>query len=181
MSKIGRKAIDLGSIKVEVKGQEVHYSGPNSQGIHEIPDLLSAQVEDNKLFLRAAQDNKKNSDVNRLWGLHRALLANKVFGAAKDFERQVKIVGLGYKAIKKGEDLEFSLGYSHKIDFSIPKEVTIELDKPGQMITVKAADKAVVGKICREMCALRPVEPYKGTGVYCVGDIIRRKAGKAKA
>lgn len=178
MSKIGRKSIDIGNVQVEVKNQEVHYKGQNSAGVHVLPEHLTAVVENKKLTLSPAI---KNSETNRIWGLHRALLANKIIGAEKGFEKQVKIVGLGYKALKKGDGLEFSLGFSHKINFPVPKEVVIDIDKTGQLLTAKSADKEILGAVCSQICDLRPTEPYKGTGIHCVGDVIRRKAGKAKA
>lgn len=178
MSKIGRKPIDIGNVQVEIKGQDVHYKGSKAEGVHAFPDMFAIVLEDKKLTI---SPKKTNSDTNRLWGLHRALLANKIVGADKGFEKQVKIVGLGYKAIKKGDGLEFSLGFSHKIDFSLPQGVTIEIDKTGQLLTAKSADKQALGAVCSQICDLRPTEPYKGTGIHCVGDVIRRKAGKAKA
>ncbi|HBL98451.1 TPA: 50S ribosomal protein L6 [Candidatus Dependentiae bacterium] len=178
MSKIGRKPIDLGSVKVNIAGQEVHYEGKHAKGIHVVPDLLKATIEDQKLLITAA---RKTSDTNRLWGLHRALLANKITGAETGFQKVVKIVGLGFKAIKKGSGLEFSLGYSHKIDFSIPQGITVEIDKTGQLLTIWSNDKELLGLVCSKIRALRPPEPYKGTGIYCGDEVIVRKAGKAKA
>lgn len=178
MSKIGRRPIDLGTVKTEIKGQEVHFSGKHLNGVYKLPDILTATVANNKLTILAA---KTTSDTNRLWGLHRALLANKIIGAENGFSKQITIVGLGFKAVKKGNDLEFSLGYSHKIDFPLPQGVTVEMDKTGQQLTVWANDKEVVGHVSSKICALRPPEPYKGTGIHYTGVAIRRKAGKAKA
>lgn len=178
MSKIGRRPIALGSVIAEIKGQEVHYKGKHAQGVHALPAILKAVVEEKQLFVKAVE---KTSDTNRLWGLHRALLANKLMGAETGFTKQITIVGLGFKVIKKGEGLEFSLGYSHKIDFPLPKGLTVELDKTGQQLTVWANDKELVGHISSKIRALRPPEPYKGTGIHYTGVPIRRKAGKAKS
>lgn len=178
MSKIGRRPIALGSVKVEVKGQEVSYNGKHAKGIHVLPEILKATVENNLLTVKAVE---KTGDTNRLWGLHRALIANKVAGAETGFTKQITIVGLGFKAVKKGDGLEFSLGYSHKIDFSLPKGLTVDIDKTGQQLTVWANDKELVGHISSKIRALRPPEPYKGTGIHYTGVPIRRKAGKAKA
>lgn len=178
MSKIGRKPISLGGVKVEVKGQEVHFSGKQAQGIYHVPEVLNIELKDNQLYLTIGD---KNADVFNLWGLHRALLANKIIGADQGFKKQVRIVGLGYKAIPKGTSLEFSLGFSHKIMFPLPQGVTVDIDKTGQLLTFQSVDKQLLGSVCSEVCLLRPTEPYKGTGVHCEGDVIRRKAGKAKA
>lgn len=177
MSKIGRRPIELGSVQVEIKGNEVQYKGPHATGTYVVADDLSIEVENNALYLKPVE---KHKDINRIWGLHRALLANAILGAGKLFERQIKIVGLGYKAVLKGKDLNFSLGYSHKIDFDCPEGVTIDVDKTNQLLTLKSPYKELLGLVCSKIKALRPVEPYKGTGIHYVGEHIRRKAGKAK-
>lgn len=177
MSKIGRRAIALEGVKVEMKGQEVHYSGKNASGVHTLPDILDVKIENQELFIAP---KVKTYNSNEVWGLHRALLNNKISGARSLFEKQVQIVGLGFKAIAKGKMLEFSLGFSHKIDVAIPDGVTVEIDKTGQMLTFKSANKELVGKICGDLRKLRPVEPYKGTGIRLTTDVVIRKAGKAK-
>jgi len=177
MSKIGRKPIKIDGVTLDIKGQEIHYKGPHASGVYILPEELVTEVVDNQLFVKPKE---KSRNVNRVWGLHRALLAGKVEGSAKQFERQVKITGLGYKAIIKGRQVEFSLGYSHKINFDVPEGVTVEVDKSGQLVTVKSADKQAMGQVCGEFRLLRPTEPYKGTGVRVTTDIVIRKAGKAK-
>ena len=178
MSKIGRKPIEIGDVRIELKGQEIHYTGKLAQGVHALPPLLKADLTDSVLTIVVA---RQTTDTNRLWGLHRALVSNKIEGAGKGFEKQVNIVGLGFKAIKVGEGLEFSLGFSHKIAFPLPAGVTVDIDKTGQTLKVKSADKEALGLACSRMCDLRPVEPYKGTGIHRAGDHIRRKAGKSNA
>lgn len=178
MSKIGRKPIDISNITVEIKGNEVHYKGKKSTGVYVLPQQLNVVVEDKKLRLVAA---KKGGDTNLVWGMHRALLANQLIGSDKGFERQVRIVGLGFKAAASGSKIQFSLGYSHKIDYTLPAAVTVEIDKTGQLLTFKSTDKTVLGAVCSEVRALRPPEPYKGTGIQYAGEVILRKAGKAKS
>lgn len=177
MSKIGRQPIALSGVKVDVKEQEVHYSGKHTSGIHVLPVTLQAVIEDGRLYISA----KKNTRLIRQdWGLHRALLANKIKGAHTPFQKQVQIVGLGYKAVAKGSGLEFNLGFSHKIDVTLPKEVIVEIDKTGQLLTFKSFNKEILGKVCGELRELKPTEPYKGTGVRLTTDVIIKKAGKAK-
>lgn len=181
MSKIGRKPIDIGNVQVEVKGQEVHYKGPKSSGIYVLPDVLTAKVEDKNLLLQPRENVKMSiREVNRVWGLSRALLANKIKGAAHEFEKKIQIIGLGYKAALSGNKLVFSLGYSHKIDFDLPKSVSVDIDKSGQNVTFKSSDKELVGLVCSKVKALRLPEPYKGTGIKLAEEVILRKAGKAK-
>ena len=177
MSKIGRQPIALGNVKVEIKGNELHYTGTNNSGTYEFPESLSIVVEEGTVRFEI---KNKSRDINRVWGLHRALLANKINGASKPFEKQVKITGLGYKAVLKGQQIQFSLGYSHKIDFDIPKDVAVSVDRTGQLLTFKSYDKELVGQVSGQLRLLRPTEPYKGTGVRVTTDRVIRKAGKAK-
>lgn len=178
MSKIGRRPIALGNVRIEVAGQDISYKGQLATGVYTLPAVLKAEVLNGELFITPAQ---KDLDVNREWGLHRALLANKIKGADKGFEQQVNIVGLGFKAVKAKDGLEFSLGFSHKIQFPLPAAVTVDIDRTGQVLMVKSIDKELLGLVCSRMCRLRPVEPYKGTGIHRLGDYIRRKAGKSNA
>ena len=110
-------------------------------------------------------------------GLTRTLLANMVTGVTEGFEKQLEIVGVGYKAEVKGKELVLALGYSHPINFKIPEGITIETPAPTQ-IKVMGIVKQQVGQIAAEIRRLRPPEPYKGKGILYAGEQIRRKAGK---
>lgn len=177
MSKIGRKPIDTTGIQVDIKGQEVHFKGSKSSGVHMLPAGFAIEKSDSKLRITCA-DKKKFAE----WGLHRALLANKLKGISQGFEQKVTIVGLGFKALPKGSNsVEFSLGYSHKIPFDLPQGIVIEIDKTGQNLVVKGSDKELVGHVASMIRSLRPPEPYKGTGIKLADEEILRKAGKAKA
>lgn len=178
MSKIGKKPISLTSAKVEIKGNIVRVQGPNGAFEHVLPPHLKAEQNDKGLFISTDDRTGKS---NMLWGLHRALLANKIKGVQSGFEQVVKIVGLGYKAQLSGNKLIFSLGFSHKIDYDLPPEVTVEVDKSGQSLLFKSADKFQLGRVCDTVCSFRPPEPYKGTGVMRADALIIRKAGKTKS
>lgn len=179
MSKIGRRPIGVEGVQITIDGQNVSYKGKLDNGTYVLPEGLSAEMLDaNKLKLNCSLDSK---DGNRIWGLHRALLANKLIGSSKGFAQTVKIVGLGYKGVLKGKGIEFSLGYSHKIDYELPKGITIDIDKTGQTLAVKGSDKELVGSVCSKIRAMRPPEPYKGTGIRVDDEVILRKAGKTKS
>lgn len=178
MSKIGRRPIQVGDVQIEVAGSEIRYKGKKASGVHELPGSLKAEFAD-KLLKLVPVDKKAN--VNLEWGMHRALLANKIKGADQPFERQLRIVGLGYKAVISGNKMQMSLGFSHKVDVAIPAGVTVEADKTGQLLTFKSTDRALLGHICSYVRDLKPPEPYKGTGIQYTDEIIKRKAGKAKA
>ncbi len=183
MSKIGRKPINISGVTVDVKGQEVHFKGPKSSGVYFVPDILAVTVEGDKLVLAPKKEpssSVKKRDINREWGLHRALLANEIAGSKKEFEKVIDIVGLGYKAIISADKIVFTLGYSHKIDFPMPKGVSITMDKTGQKLTVTSPNRELLGQVCSKICELRRPEPYKGTGVKLSTDYIVRKAAKGK-
>lgn len=178
MSKIGRRPILIRDVKVKIDGQAISYTGKHASGVHVVPKELVAELDNNKLKLTVVENTREN---RQLWGLHRALLANKIAGAHELFSKQVKIVGLGYKAQAKGDKLEFTLGHSHKKEVALPKAISADIDKTGQLLTLKSFDKELLGKLCGELKTLRPVEPYKGTGVLLSTDVVIKKAGKAKA
>ena len=182
MSKIGRKFIVTDGVDVAIKDSVIHYKGKANAGTYELPSNLAARLEEGRLYVIPAMvvNTKEGlpSSLKEAWGLHRALLASRIAGAAAPFERPIKIVGLGYKAIAKGDQLEFSLGYSHKILFPLPKGVTVAIDKTGQKLLLSSSDRELVGHVASQMRALRRPEPYKGTGVLYDGEKIRRKAGK---
>lgn len=178
MSKIGRKPIDTNNVQVELKGQEISLKGKKGSKIHILPAVLKAELADHKLKIVCENKTPEN---NVLWGLHRALLANELKGISDGFEQKVIINGLGFKAMSSGVKLVFTIGYSHKKELDIPQGITVEIDKSGQLLTIKGVDKEAVGFFASKICALRPVEPYKGTGIKIEGQIVLRKAGKTKS
>ena len=177
MSKIGRKPIAVNNVQVEIKGQGIHYKGKNASGVYEIPSFLKIDFDGAQIKLTMEEDrgNKK------FWGLHRALLANKIKGAAESFEKKLQINGLGFKAELSGNKIKFSLGFSHKIERILPNGVSMEVDKTGQALTLKSHDKELLGQVCADIRSLRPPEPYKGTGIKLSTEVIKRKAGKTKS
>lgn len=177
MSKIGRKPISFSSAKIEIKDKTILINGPKGKFIHRLPHQLDVSLKDNSLVVMVKNETRDN---RILWGTHRALLANKVKGVETGFEKEVKIVGLGYKAQLVGRKLVFSLGYSHKIEYDLPEGVDVQVDKTGQVLIFKSFDKMLLGEVCSLIRSFRPPEPYKGTGIIPEGEVIMRKAGKAK-
>ncbi|MEX1271999.1 MAG: 50S ribosomal protein L6, partial [Acidimicrobiia bacterium] len=108
----------------------------------------------------------------------RALLANMVTGVADGFRRELEIVGVGYRAALKGNDIELQLGFSHPVTVTAPEGITFEVPEPTK-VAVVGIDKELVGQLAANIRKLRPPEPYKGKGVRYVGEHVRRKAGKA--
>jgi large subunit ribosomal protein L6 len=181
MSKIGRSPIKLAGATVSHDGLIVKIKGPKAEFEHELPVGFSVELEDG--FVNVLMGDSADAKQGKaLWGLHRALLANKVTGSEIGFTRSLKIVGLGFKAIKQGADeLVFSLGFSHKVNFKMPKSVTVEIDKTGQNLTFASVSKFELGNVTSSIRALKKPEPYKGTGIMYTDEIIHRKAGKSKS
>jgi large subunit ribosomal protein L6 len=178
MSKVGRRSISTANVSVDIDGQNINYKGSQAEGTHVLPDCLKATLENDQLTIGLANpEDKKN---NNFWGLHRALVFNKISGSREKFKKEVKIVGLGFKGILQGKEILFSLGYSHKINFDLPENVTVEIDKTGQNIIVSSFDKFLAGDVAQKIRALRMPEPYKGTGIRFSDQVIIRKAGKTK-
>lgn len=181
MSKIGRKPIDLGNVSVEIKNNQVHYKGAKSSGSYQLPENIKVVVDANKLSLKPVSEEKTTRDFNRIWGMHRAMLANAIVGSGAGFVKDVIITGLGFKGVLAGNKITFALGYSHKIDFELPKEVTLQIDKTGQKLTFSSFDKQKLGQVCSLVKAFRKTEPYKQTGIKLLTDVVIKKAGKTKA
>lgn len=175
MSKIGRRPISFSTAKITVEKDNVLISGAKAKFEHKLPAELEAKVDKNTVTLVA---KKSSRDTNMIWGLHRALLSNKIHGAEKTFDQVVKIVGLGYKAQLAGKKLTFSLGYSHKVEYTLPEGVSVVIDKTGQILTFSSSDKLLLGDACDTVKRFRLPEPYKGTGIMRENDVIIRKAGK---
>jgi large subunit ribosomal protein L6 len=113
--------------------------------------------------------------------LVRALLANATTGVSDGWKKELEIVGIGYRAEKKGQAVVFNLGHSHPINFEIPEEIDIEVDSKANRVTVTGIDRQRVGQVAAEIRALRPPEPYKGKGVRYADERVRTKAGKQGA
>src|SRR5579862_3649654 len=126
MSKIGRKPIAFSSAKIEINGPQISIKGAKESFSHKLPEGFSAHLDGKTLRIEPQEKNREN---NILWGLHRALLANEIKGVETGFEQTLNIVGLGFKAALAGSKLSFTLGYTHKIDYNLPKEVTVVVDK----------------------------------------------------
>lgn len=179
MSKIGLKVIKFEKAVIDIDGKKLSIKGPKGHLDHVLPEGIVAIIEQKVLKVRPETEVRTRA-VNIAWGMSRASLANKIKGVETGFETKINIVGLGYKAVLSGKNLNFSLGYSHKIDLEIPEGLSVNVSKTGQEILVNGIDKLEIGNFCATIKAFRPVEPYKGTGIFIEGDKIHRKAGKAK-
>ena len=175
MSRIGRKPVSIPpGVKVNLDGAVVRAEGPKGKLMQPVPAGLSAKLENNQLVISRSGDDRK---IRALHGLARALVANMVTGVKDGFERKLEIVGIGYRAQLQGRVITLALGYSHPVLFPLPEGVTAEIE--GQVsITLRGADKAVLGQTAAKLRALRKPDPYKGKGIKYADEVIRRKVGK---
>ncbi len=176
MSRIGKAPIAIPSgVTVQVTGGDVAVKGPKGQLTTTIRPELSVKQVDGKVHVE-----RKNEDrlTRSLHGLSRTLVANMVKGVTEGFERQLEVVGVGYRAQMEGKKLIMQLGYSHPVEIEPPSGLTIVVGK-GNVITVTGIDKQAVGDLAALIRSKRPPEVYKGKGVKYQGEHIRRKAGKA--
>ncbi|NDD53530.1 50S ribosomal protein L6, partial [bacterium] len=163
---------------ITIDGNLLTIAGSKTTFQHELPEGILVQQQDKELLVTVERDTRRH---RMLWGLHRALLANKVKGVETGFEQKLIIVGLGFKGQLVGQKLVLTLGYTHKIEYAMPDNVTVEIDKSGQQMMFRSADKFALGNVCDAVRAFRPPEPYKGTGIMREGEKIFRKAGKTKS
>jgi large subunit ribosomal protein L6 len=177
MSRIGRAPIAIPTgVTVTIKdGNVVTVKGPKGELTRNVPAAMLLKVEDGQVLVARPDEEPQNKSLH---GLTRTLIANMVEGVTKGFQKQLELVGVGYKAEPRGYGLQLSLGYSHVIEYKAPQGIKLTAPVPTQ-ITIAGANKEVVGQVAAEIRSLRPPEPYKGKGVKYVGEQIRRKAGKA--
>ena len=178
MSRIGIKPIVVpAGVEVTVDGNVVTVKGPKGQLSQEISKNMTVEVEEGTVKVSRPDDNRLNRGQH---GLARTLINNMIIGVTTGFEKKLQLVGVGYKAEKKGDTLVMSLGYSHPVEMQDPEGITTECPSLIE-VTVKGIDKALVGNYAANIRAWRKPEPYKGKGIKYVDEVIRRKEGKAGA
>lgn len=175
MSRIGRKPIPVPrGVNIALEGQHVRVEGPKGKLSHSVPGRLTVSLKDGWLQVGRTVDHRS---ARALHGLTRALLANMVKGVSEGFERKLEIVGIGYRAQLQGKNLQLALGYSHPVVFPLPEGIQAEVDRQ-VLITLRGADKGLLGQTAARLRSLRKPDPYKGKGVKYADEIIRRKVGK---
>ena len=176
MSRIGNKAVEIpDKVKVNVDQEgAVSVEGPKGKLQWKLPRQIRASVQDNQVSVVREADSR---NVKALHGLSRSLVYNMVQGVSEGFTKQLEIEGVGFKAAVQGSMLNLSLGFSHPVTFSIPKDIKITV-ADNTKITVQGVDKKLVGQVAADIRGFYPPEPYKGKGVRYAGEQIRRKVGK---
>jgi large subunit ribosomal protein L6 len=176
MSRIGKLPIAVPkNVTVTINGNTVKVKGPKGELSRTLPaDIAIAQNGETLNVTRPSDEPQHKA----LHGLSRSLVANMVEGVTKGFQKQLEIVGVGYKAETRPYGLQLALGFSHPVEYRAPAGIKLTAPQPTQIV-VDGADKEVVGQVAAELRSLRPPEPYKGKGIKYAGEQIRRKAGKA--
>jgi large subunit ribosomal protein L6 len=175
MSRVGKKPIALPQgVKINI-GKELQVEGP--KGKLTVPIPAGVKIEQKDGHLELTRDNDK---LAALHGLTRALAANAVQGVSTGFTRELDIVGTGYRADVKGNVATFTLGYSHPIEYLLPKGIDMKVDKQTHVI-LTGYDRQEIGHVAAQIRALRPPDPYKNKGVRYTGEVLRKKAGKTGA
>ena len=179
MSRIGRKPVVVpAGVEITVDANNVvTVKGPKGQLSEEISKLIKVEVKEGEVEVTRSSDAREERAQH---GLARTLINNMVIGVTQGFEKKLQLVGVGYKAEKKGNVLVMNLGYSHPVEMPDPEGITTTVTSPTE-ITVSGADKALVGNYAANIRKWRKPEPYKGKGIRYVGEVVRRKEGKAGA
>jgi large subunit ribosomal protein L6 len=181
MSRIGKKPVTvLNGVNITVSADNViTVKGPKGELKQAIDRDIKVTVEGSEVLFTRPTDQIRHRAMH---GLYRALVANMVKGVTEGYTKKLELVGVGYKASNQGNMLDLSLGYSHNILFEIPKELKVATQQEkgeNPKITLEGIDKQLLGQVAAKLRSLRKPEPYKGKGVKYVGEVIRRKAGKA--
>ena len=181
MSRIGTLPIDIPTgVTVNVApGNIVNVKGPVGELTQKVNPDIKIEIKDNKILVKRPTNQKRHKAMH---GLYRALINNMIVGVSRGYTIQQELVGVGYRAEAKGQRLELNLGYSHDIHIELPKEIKVETvteRRSNPVITLKSADKQLIGQVAAKIRSLKKPEPYKGKGIKFVGEQLRKKAGKS--
>jgi len=176
MSRIGKTPIDVPQgVVVDIKRNRVVVTGPKGELSRSFNPDMKIKLDDNILTVSRPGDGRQHRSLH---GLTRSLLANMVKGVSQGFEKNLEIVGVGYKAEKSGDKIVLRIGYSHLVEMTPPSGVSIDIEGVNK-IKVKGIDKEAVGQMAAEIRAVRPPDAYKGKGIRYAGEVVRLKPGKA--
>jgi len=176
VSRIGKQPIPVPSgVEVTINGTEVTVKGPKGTLSQTFDSDMMIELEDGTITVKRPTDERRHRSLH---GLTRTLISNMVIGVSEGFQKDLEIVGVGYRAALKGTDLDLSLGFSHPVIVTAEDGISFEVPAPTK-ISVRGIDKQRVGQIAAEIRKIRPPEPYKGKGVRYAGEHVRRKLGKA--
>ncbi len=179
MSKIGKINISIPEkVKIAIAGNILNIEGPlGKKSLNIDLEIFDLDIKDGKEI--SIKPKRIDQDTKRLWGMNRSLINNAVIGAVKGYEKTLELVGVGYRAALKGNQLNLQLGYSHDINFTIPEGIKILVEKQ-TTLKISGFDKELVGSVVSKIKTFRKIEPYKGKGIREKGQYILKKEGKKK-
>ena len=176
MSRVGKQPISIPQgVEIKIEKNRVTAKGKLGELSQVVDKKIKIEKEEDQLVLRPVSADPQ---LRSKHGLYRNLLNNIITGVSTGFERTLKIVGVGYRASKKGEDLEILVGYSNPVVYKKPEDISFELPD-ATTIVVKGIDKQRVGQVAAEIRSIKKPEPYKGKGIRYIDETVRKKAGKA--
>lgn len=179
MSRIGMKPISVpASVQVNISPEKVEVKGPKGVLETRIPFQIQVEVKDRRIIISRNSEDKQTRSFH---GLTRALINNTVVGVTEGFKKQLKIIGVGYRAEVKGKNLEMQLGFSHPVIFPIPEDIKISVEPKENLVTVEGIDRQRVGEISAVIRRFRKPDAYKGKGIRYLDERISLKAGKTGA
>jgi len=178
MSRVGRKVISVPKdVKVQISASLLQIQGPKGKLETPVPPGISFTLTGQELQCKRSNDERQQRAFH---GLARALAQNAIKGVTEGFSKELDIVGVGYRAAVEGSKVVLSLGYSHPVEFKIPEGIKVAVDKQTRL-TVTGIDRQRVGQVAAELRSLRKPDPYKQKGIRYVGEVLKKKAGKAGA
>ena len=176
MSRIGRTPVVIPQgVDVVIEDRDVTVTGPRGTLSMTVPEPIEVSQADGAITVTRPSDE---GEIRALHGLSRSLIANMVTGVTEGFRKTLEIVGVGYRVQARGQNLEFSLGFSHPVPVTAPEGITLRVESPTRFV-VEGNDKQQVGEVAANIRKIRKPEPYKGKGVRYAGERVLRKAGKA--
>jgi large subunit ribosomal protein L6 len=176
MSRIGKISVAVPkAVKIFIENGSVRLEGSKGKLAITLPDAIKVEQKDEKLFVSRSKDTKQARADH---GTTRAHLVNMIAGVMQGHKKELEIQGVGFRAQMQGNKLIANLGFSHPLEFEIPKNVSVTAPKP-TMIVIEGPDKALVGRIAAAIRKLKPPEPYKGKGIRYANEIVRKKQGKS--
>jgi large subunit ribosomal protein L6 len=179
MSRIGKQPVSIpDKVKVDVQDHSIRVEGPKGKVSKTFADVVKLSVNDKRQIIVTPQADTRFA--NAMYGTARSVINGMIKGASEGFTKDLEIQGVGFKAVAKGKQIEFALGYSHPILFEIPDGIKVTI-ADNTKLKVEGADKQLVGAVTAEIRSYYPPEPYKGKGVRIVGERVRRKEGKTVA
>lgn len=179
MSRVGKIPVKVpDKVTVAVDGTTVKVQGPRGRTAFSVNPRMKVEVAGAEVKVSRPDDSRLSKGLH---GLTRTLLKNAILGVTRGYERSLEISGIGFKAEVKGREVNFVLGFSHPVVYRLPEGVSAEVDAKQTRVTVRSADKHLLGVTAAAIRALRPPEPYKGKGIKYAEEIVRRKEGKTGA